>query len=364
MRPDDLLPLARFGKVAAEFLHDLASEMELLRIRSQLVADQARAGQTVAGEAVRMNAEVERIVRLFSDALTHLRGGTGHTGRFSPAEQLHAALASCVYLEGTVRLDTLVDVPEGSYVAGPGTFFQRIVTNLVRNAFRHANRRVRVSLCAERRGEKGGCTLRVEDDGAGIDPALRGRLFEPFARGEGGGHGLGLSSAAWLAEQLGARGPRLTDDTIQGTAFEIWFPFTETAALERRPLGNSRILVVDDDPRVRQVLVRLLTRCGAQVEALDPGADLIDRLLSLEDLPDLLLLDQQMGSLLPDGLTVWRTLRQRCPALAARAALLTGAASELEECGRGELPVLAKPLDLEALETLLERLSRASADRP
>lgn len=364
MRPDDLLPLARFGKVAAEFLHDLASEMELLRIRSQLVAEQSRAGQSVAGEAARMNAEVERIVRLFSDALTQMRGQRGHAGRFAPAEEIHAALASSMHLEGTVRLETRVEMPEEAYVAGPGTFFQRIVNNLVRNAFRHANRRVRVALCAETRGQRRGCTLRVEDDGAGIDPALRGRLFEPFARGEGGGHGLGLSSATWLAEQLGSRGPRLTDDAIQGTAFEIWFPFTESSASERRPLRGSRIVLVDDDLRVRQVLVRLLARHGADVVEMEPGAGLLDHLLSLTDLPDLLLLDQNMGNPVPDGLSLWRALCQWRPALAARTALLTGSAAEMEECTRGELPVLSKPLDMESLETLLEKVSRTNAERP
>ena len=68
---------------------------------------------------------------------------------------------------------------------------RRAITNLVDNAARHA-RHVFVSM---RRPDPRGLELLVDDDGPGIPPADRERVFRPFASGAKGGTGLGLTSA-------------------------------------------------------------------------------------------------------------------------------------------------------------------------
>jgi signal transduction histidine kinase len=76
--------------------------------------------------------------------------------------------------------------------------FRIAVRNLVANARRHADTRVRVSLVAG--------ALTVDDDGPGVPSELRARLLRPFAQGEGGGSlGLGLAMAADIARVHGGR---------------------------------------------------------------------------------------------------------------------------------------------------------------
>lgn len=356
MRASDQQHLAEFGLMAAEFLHDLASEIEVLRIGSHTVAMQARAGHIAVSDATYLHAETERMARLFSDVLSHLRAGMA-TGRFSPAVQLEASIRSCLHHEGSVSLETLSVLPEGAVATGPASFFHRIVTNLVRNAFRHAHRRVRVSLLPERRHDREGYVLAVEDDGRGIDAETAERIFQPFVRGEGGGQGLGLSSVRWLTEQLGGDPTQVVASAMGGASFEVWLPLAMAppTVVPRTSLAGRRVVLIDDQDVVRRSLSRLLERYGATVALIDPDRDLLHRLAHLEEVPDLVLLDRDLGPAL-DGMDVWQRLRAAAPQIAARTALLTGSAlSELSVADEGP-PVLSKPVDVATLEELLSRL--------
>lgn len=90
---------------------------------------------------------------------------------------------------------------------------QRMISNLLDNAVRHvpAGHSVRLQLAR-------GPTITVCDDGSGIAPALQPRVFDRFARSEGGGHGLGLALVRAIAEQHGLS---VTLFTTVGTSFMI-----------------------------------------------------------------------------------------------------------------------------------------------
>ncbi|MGQ4512424.1 ATP-binding protein [Streptomyces sp. DW26H14] len=117
------------------------------------------------------------------------------------------------------------DGPPAAEVAGSRTQLARVLGNLVDNAQRHARTRVEVSL----RREAGGLLLTVADDGAGVRPEDRERIFERFvrldeARGrDDGGAGLGLA----IARDVAARhGGRLTAGAAEdgGAVFSLWLP--------------------------------------------------------------------------------------------------------------------------------------------
>ncbi|MFJ1544253.1 ATP-binding protein [Streptomyces sp. NPDC088246] len=125
------------------------------------------------------------------------------------------------------RIPVAVSVPDsGAFeVAGSRGQLARVIGNLLDNAERHAERTVAVSLRAER-----GCVVvAVTDDGTGVPPDERERIFERFVRlddartRDEGGAGLGLA----IARDVAARhGGRLTvDGAPQGGArFELWLP--------------------------------------------------------------------------------------------------------------------------------------------
>lgn len=120
-----------------------------------------------------------------------------------------------------------VSVPESGVfeVAGSRGQLARVIGNLLDNAERHAEHAVKVSV----RGERGGVVVAVTDDGAGVPPEERERIFERFVRlddartRDEGGAGLGLAIARDVAVRHGGR---LTVDGARegGARFALWLP--------------------------------------------------------------------------------------------------------------------------------------------
>jgi len=125
-----------------------------------------------------------------------------------------------------VDLASYADEPHSPVpVAAEPAALQRAVGNLVANARRHAREVVRISAYTE--GEWG--VLAVDDDGDGIKPADRERVFDRWTRldaaraRDAGGAGLGLAIARTVAEAHSGR-LQLTDSDLGGARFELWIP--------------------------------------------------------------------------------------------------------------------------------------------
>ncbi|GCE43193.1 Osmosensitive K+ channel histidine kinase kdpD [Rhodococcus wratislaviensis] len=98
----------------------------------------------------------------------------------------------------------------------------QVVANLVDNAFRHGPARTEVVVRA--RPDAGGVVLEVEDDGPGIAPGERSRVFERFTRGGStdGGTGLGLAIARWAVDLHDGHIEVL--DTVEGCCIRVSLP--------------------------------------------------------------------------------------------------------------------------------------------
>ena len=119
-------------------------------------------------------------------------------------------------------------------------------------------------------------TLTVSDTGVGIPLDLQGKLFEPFftTKPKGQAAGLGLSTLYGIVSQCGGH-VRVTSNVGRGTRFVCYFPFVaqEEAASKAQdgeaPLwrlrGQETVLVVEDEPMVRDVARRTLERHGYHV---------------------------------------------------------------------------------------------------
>lgn len=111
-------------------------------------------------------------------------------------------------------------------VSGTADSAARVVAHLLDNAARHARSRVAVALRTEPSGE---VVLTVDDDGEGIAPEDRRRVFERFTRlGEArtrdnGGAGLGLAVVASLVREMGGT-VTVGDSSLGGARFELRFP--------------------------------------------------------------------------------------------------------------------------------------------
>jgi len=210
--------------------------------------------------------------------------------------------------------------------------------------------------------------LRVSDTGSGIAPSLLARIFDPLfsTKARQRGHGLGLFMVQEFVTRSGA-GLAVESQPGHGTCFSLLLPREAPAVgvieapggpnpvgpppvppappadgAAPAPLSGLRVLVVEDDPRVREAVGRLLTLDGARLGLAEQGQACLD-LLERDAAFDLVLSDIAMPVL--DGIQLHQRLAQGHPELPV--ILMTGqkdALSALDEL-RERPTVLRKPLD-------------------
>lgn len=119
----------------------------------------------------------------------------------------------------------LKEVTPGNYGALDMRLMERVLDNLVNNALRYSNQRIQVSLTLQ--GSR--ATLRVEDDGPGIAPDERERVFEPFVRLDPsrdratGGCGLGLAIVHSIAQAMSGE-VHCEESPLSGACFSFSWP--------------------------------------------------------------------------------------------------------------------------------------------
>jgi PAS domain S-box-containing protein len=127
-----------------------------------------------------------------------------------------------------------------------------------------------------------GVLLTVSDTGSGIAPELVSRIFEPFftTKERGKGTGLGLAMVYGTVSQSGGR-IEVTSDPGRGTTFKIYFPSTDEhlAAPQKEirvatlPPVSGTILLVEDEPSLRDLISDYLLSLGFKIIAAENGYD-------------------------------------------------------------------------------------------
>jgi PAS domain S-box-containing protein len=163
----------------------------------------------------------------------------------------------------------------GTIIADP-TRLKQVMLNLLSNACKFTkDGDVSLEIARFERGKEPWLELRVKDSGIGISAAQKARLFQPFVQADSsttreyGGTGLGLVISKRLVEMMGGQ-IDLDSKIGQGSTFTIRLPIdgTKTArhpATAPNP-DSTTVLLIDDDPDVREVFSRALTRRGFEVE--------------------------------------------------------------------------------------------------
>ncbi|WP_052420627.1 PAS domain S-box protein [Hyalangium minutum] len=166
------------------------------------------------------------------------------------------------------------------------------------------HQQVRVAM---RPGEEGWVVVEVSDTGKGIDPEHLPHIFEPFftTKPIGVGTGLGLSVCHGIVTGLGGQ-LRVESQPGQGTTFRVLLPVGDLDSPVRSPApllaelpkvkAPRRVLVIDDDPEVRQALARII---GAPhvVEMAETAHEAQERLLTHRESYDVIFCDLMMPEL-------------------------------------------------------------------
>lgn len=201
--------------------------------------------------------------------------------------------------------------------------------------------------------------ISITDTGIGMPAAVAARAFEPFytTKGLGKGTGLGLSQVYAMAKQAGGTA-RIEQRMHHGARISLWLPSVVlapvTAALVSDPAPSvkfvaKRVLVVDDDPDVRQFLSSSLETLGFDVRTAE---DAERGLAILEEVkPDILVVDFAMPGM--NGAQMARVVRQRRPNLPIIFASGYSETEEIEGAVGKSAVLLRKPFGVSELETVL-----------
>ena len=306
--------------------HEVRTPMTgVLGMSELLLGTTLDARQRGYAEAIRRAGE--HLLRLVNDALDLARIESGRLSLDSQPFALHPLVADVVALVAPLarakglqfveRIDP--DVPPA--LEGDAVRVRQILLNLLANANKFTDAGtigLHVSALSPR-----GVRIAVHDTGPGLSPEQQARLFRRFEQADGartaarhGGSGLGLAISQELAVAMGG-GIVVQSTPGQGSCFLLELPLPE-AALPARATPPSitarasrRVLLVEDDPTVADVVAGLLRAQGHTVVHAPHGLAALAETNGAEF--DVALLDLDLPGM--DGLALARTFRARGAAM-------------------------------------------------
>jgi signal transduction histidine kinase/CheY-like chemotaxis protein len=209
--------------------------------------------------------------------------------------------------------------------------------------------------------------ISINDSGSGIRPEHIPRLFEPFftTKAPGKGTGLGLSMVYGFVKQSGGH-VKVYSEVGRGTSVKLYFPEASgvpaaaTPVPDEDPRGNGEfVLLVEDEPLVRALAVRLLRRLGYNVLEAKDGVTAL-ALAQPDARIDLLLTDVMLPGDL-SGPKIAEELTRRRPGL--RVVFASGYSREMIELGAqggASVRFLPKPYDRRSLAQAVHDALRPS----
>jgi len=270
-----------------------------------------------------------------------------------------------------VAMDFADDLPP---VLGIESELREALTNLILNAVDAVQRTGTITIHTSVNRLTGGAlpgevVLEVEDDGMGMDPETRRRCLEPFFSTKGArGTGLGLAMVYGIMERHDGR-IDIVSARGEGTRMRLIFPAstapsaaTDAPVLGDEPLPELKILFVDDEPLLRQLVRDLLEHDGHAVTTADGGQAALDsfRQARADSNPfDVIITDLGMPHL--DGRRLAEMLKKESPRMPI--IMLTGWGTLMR--GENEQPlavdcILSKPPKLQEIRTALRQVVAAT----
>jgi signal transduction histidine kinase/ActR/RegA family two-component response regulator len=324
--------LESIGTLASGIAHDLNNILSpILMSVSLLRRDLKDPGAEKMLNIVETSAE--RGAGIVKQVLTFARGVEGERVLLQP-KHLISELSKIMTQTFPRNVDIQTNLPTELWtVSGDATQLHQVLLNLCVNA-RDAmpqggtlhvgaeNVTVDEQLARMNPGAQLGphVVLRVGDTGSGMSVETMDKIFDPFFTTKEVGKGTGLGLATVLGIVKGHGGfLSLQSEIGVGTTFRIYLPSsgdTTGAAKEEGPIevkrGNGeRVLVVDDEPPIREALVGTLESNGYRAFTAEDGSDALALYFQRKEEIDVVLTDLAMAQM--DGIALVRSLRKVNP---------------------------------------------------
>ena len=372
-----------------EFLAMLGHELRnpLGAIRNTLHAIELRDGTSdPEGPRLRprdkalITRQITHLTRLVDDLLDVSRVTSGKVVlRHERVDLLDLVLRCVQSLEEMARIHgPTLEFAAGSdsvMVEGDPTRLEQVTTNLLTNAIKYTPPQGTITVRVERSGAE--AVLTVADTGAGLSADMLERVFDLFSQSERtlaraeGGLGIGLTLVRALVRQHGGEVTARSGGPGRGSTFEVRLPLLRAdsvapaaaspGAAARPHVGEPvRVLIVEDNEDNRESMVLLLEELGHAPAAAADGPEALERLAG--KVYDLAIIDIGLPGM--DGYELARHVRDAFGSGVRLVALTGYGQPEDRERARaaGFDDHVTKPLDLNVLGRLLERVSQTPRD--
>ena len=383
------------NRVKDEFVATVSHELRtplnaILGWSSMLLGNKLKGADARRGlETIERNARLQ--AQLIEDILDVSRSISGKLRLDIKPVELISVIRAAVdavrpAAEGKeIQLQLLLD-PAADHIKADATRMQQIIWNLVANAIKFTPKGGFVQVRLNRVESRAQVT--VTDTGEGISPDFLPFIFNRFQQGDGtttrrhGGLGLGLAIARHLVEMHGGTIEAASEGVDKGATFTVTFPLvavrSDSGSLVSSQLTSSehesdsngktqlnlkglRILAIDDEPDVRDMLQTLLQDCGANVLTASSAQEGLEALAAWK--PHVLISDIGMPG--EDGYSLIRKIRGLSPEQGADvpAIALTGyvrVEERMRALEAGYQMFVPKPVETNELISIIDDLCRTN----
>jgi PAS domain S-box-containing protein len=341
--------LAAIGRLAAGVAHEINNPLAVLQLGLEHVLGSMGVEGGMRERLDQLVEHADRIARIVESLNDFARPRSPLRERL-PVQGLLRGAAQ-VAQKPLHGVSLVLDVqPENLELYGDRGQIEQVLVNLLSNAGRAAGSGGEVRIEARADGSRG--IVRVLDDGPGVDPQLLPHLFSPFVTGAGG-MGLGLSISWGLVQENGGT-LRVENRPGTGACFEVALPLppsaSESPQASSAPVQGLRVLCVEDEPVLLNLLLTMLRELGHTPVAARTAEEALQRLE--QDPVDALLTDVQLPGMSGDQLS--ELVKRKHPALRDRTVLMSGMFHAVPPGQRW----LQKPFSFDDLTRALESLPR------
>lgn len=347
-------------------LAPIMAGLELLRARFETEPDD----ENIIRTRDVIEKQARHLARLVDDLLDMSRISSGKIELRKEPITIQEVVEQAISTSGPIvderRHELLVSMPAVSsdplWVMGDGTRLVQVLANLLNNAARYTPDEGRIRVRVERAGDQ--VSLCVTDNGRGISAAFLEHVFEAFSQEEqrtGSGLGLGLSVVRQLVTMHDGEVTAASAGPGEGSEFRVLLPLTSppaqpltaaAAAAEAHSARPLKIVLIDDNEDIRELMSALLRRWGHRVEVAPDGEQ--GCALALRAHPDIAFVDIGLPGM--DGYGVATRLRENLRRDQLRLVAMTGFGQESDKRRALEAGFdlhIVKPATVEALKQAL-----------
>jgi PAS domain S-box-containing protein len=321
--------LESLGLMAGGIAHDFNNILTGVIGNADLALQSVPAASSAHGHLERVMAATKRAAELTGQMLAYAGKASLRQETFdlnSLLDEMTELVKASVPKKIAFRVDLLA---QPAWIQANRAQIGQLVMNLITNAAEAVGDGPGSVLVATRNREAGGqdrVALEVKDTGRGMDSTTIARIFDPFFSTKGPGRGLGLAAVQGIVRS--AAGELSVESAPgKGSRFEVVFPSARESKKGRAPVavedrfsGTGTLLVVDDEPLVRNVARVLLESAGFDVVEAANGVEAVAIYRARAAEIRAVLLDVTMPGL--GGVEVLKRIRQLDPG--ARVILSSG----------------------------------------